>query len=57
MQKIYSVGTNEKRDFYELWQQQKQLKAMEMNEDWPNTYDEGYIHQFQPEPSHKIHEQ
>ena len=32
IQKIYSVGTNEKSDFYELWQQQKQLKTMEMNE-------------------------
>ena len=28
----YPFGTNEKSDFYELWQQQKQLKTMEMNE-------------------------
>ena len=30
--KIYSVGTNEKSDFYELWQQHKLLKTMEMSE-------------------------
>ena len=28
----YPFGTNEKSDFYELWQQQKQLKTMEMSE-------------------------
>ena len=32
-----------KKDFYELWQQHKQLKTMEMSEAWPDTYDEGYI--------------
>ena len=31
-QKIYPLGLNEKSDFYELWQQHKQLKTMEMNE-------------------------
>ena len=31
IQKIYSVGTKEKSDFYELWQQHKQLKTMEMS--------------------------
>ena len=36
-----SFDTNEKSDFYELWQQHKLLKI--------------YIHQFQPEPTHKIH--
>ena len=40
-----------KSDFYELWHQHKQLKTMEMSEVWPNTYDEGYIHQFQFEPT------
>ena len=30
--KDYSVGTNEKSDFYELWQQHKQLKTTEMSE-------------------------
>ena len=25
-----------------------------MSETWPNTYDEGYLQQFQPEPTHKI---
>ena len=34
--KIYSFGTNEKSDFYELWQQDKQLKTMEMREAWPD---------------------
>ena len=28
----YSVGTNKKSDFYELWQQHKLLKTMEMRE-------------------------
>ena len=55
--KIYSVGTNEKRYFYELWQQHKLLKTMEMIEVWPDTYGERYIHQFQPEATHKIHQQ
>ena len=31
-QKIFLFGANEKTDFYELWQQHKQLKTMEMNE-------------------------
>ena len=28
MQKIYSVGTNKKTDFYGLWQQHKLLKTI-----------------------------
>ena len=44
-----------KKWFLELWQQLKQLKTMEMSEAWPDTYNEGSIHQFQPEPTHKIH--
>ena len=44
-----------KSDFSELWQQCKQLKTMGMKEAWPDIYDEGYIHQFQPEPTYKIH--
>ena len=31
-QKVYPFGTNEKSDFYELWQQHKKLKTMEINE-------------------------
>ena len=27
---------------------------MEMNEAWPDILYEGYIYQFQPEPTHKI---
>ena len=53
--KIYSIGTNENGDFCELWQQHKQLKTIEISEAWTATYDERYIHQFQPEPTHKIH--
>ena len=45
------------KDFYELSQQHKLLKTMEMNKVWPDTYDKGYIHQFQPESTHKIHQQ
>ena len=40
-------------DFYELWQQYKQQKTIEMSEAWPDTYNEGY--QFQLKPNHKIH--
>ena len=46
-----------KSDFYKLWQQHKLLKTMVMSEVWPDTYNEGYAHQFQPEPIHKIHYQ
>ena len=46
MQIIYPFGTNEKSDFYELWQHHKQLETMKMSEAWPNSFDEGYIHQF-----------
>ena len=28
---------------------------LEMSQAWPDTYSEGYIHQFQPEPTHRIH--
>ena len=28
---------------------------MEMSEAWPDTYNEGYTYQFQPDPTHKIH--
>ena len=31
--------------FYELWQQHKQLKTMEMSETWPDIYDKRCIHQ------------
>ena len=45
----------QKSDFYELWQQHKLLKTMEMNEAWPDIFYVVYIHQFQPAPTHKIH--
>ena len=32
-----SFWYKQKSDFYELWQQHKQLKTMEMNEAWPDT--------------------
>ena len=41
-------------DFYELWQQHKQLKTMETSEAWPDTLDEGYLYQFQPEATCEI---
>ena len=37
IQKIYSIVTNEKNDFYKLWQQRKLLKTMEMSEASPDT--------------------
>ena len=27
------------------------------SEAWPDSYGEGYIHQFQPETTHKTHQQ
>ena len=39
----------------ELWQQYKLLKTMEISEASPETYNEGYMHQFQHEPNLKIH--
>ena len=35
--------------------QHKQLKTMEMNEAGLDIFYEEYLHQFQPEPTHKIH--
>ena len=44
VQKINSAGDYEKTNFYELWQQQKQLKTREMREAWPDIYNEqGFI--------------
>ena len=34
-------------DFYEPWQQHKQLKTIEINKAWCDIYDEGYIRQFE----------
>ena len=42
-----------KKCFYELWPQHKQLKTTKMSEAGPHIYDEGYIHPFPPEPTHK----
>ena len=44
----------EKNDFYELLQQLL-LKTMELSEFWTDTYNEGYMHQFQPGLTHKIY--
>ena len=44
-----SVGRN-KSDFYELSQEKKQLKTMEMREVLFYIYNEGYTHQFQFKP-------
>ena len=40
---IYSFGTNKESDFFELWQQHKHLKTMDMSEAWPDAYDGKYI--------------
>ena len=53
-QKIYPFVT-EKNDFHELWLQHKLLKTMEVSEAWSDNFDEGYIQQSQPGPTHKIH--
>ena len=42
---LYKVKTS---DLYDLWQQYKQMRTIEMSEIWPDIYDKGYIHQFQP---------
>ena len=42
--KDISVGKNKKSDFYELWQQHRQLRRMEMSEALHDIYDEGYLH-------------
>ena len=47
IQKIYLFGTNGKTDFYDLWQQHKQLKTMEMSDAWLYVFYELYIHQLQ----------
>ena len=50
-----SFWYKQKSDFYEIQQQHRQLQNMEMCEAWPDIFYEGYINQFQPEPTHKIH--
>ena len=52
--RVYSVGANEKSDFYELWQQYKQLKTMEMRLELILTMKGIYI-DFQPESTKKNH--
>ena len=32
-----------RKNFYELWQQHKQFKTMEMSEVWPDSFDEGIV--------------
>ena len=39
-----SFGTKEKSNLYELWQPQKQLKTLDMNEVWVDIFYEGYIY-------------
>ena len=47
MRKICSVGTNERCDFYDLWQQHKQLKTVDINEASSDINEEEQMHQFQ----------
>ena len=41
---ILLVQTKKKSDFYELWQQYKLMRTMEISEVLPDTYDEKYMH-------------
>ena len=50
-----SFWYKQKSDFYELWLQHKQLKTMEISQASPGIFYDGYMHQVQPEPTHKIH--
>ena len=55
MQKIYSTGKDERNDFYELMAATQ--AAEKHGAEWGlmrDIFDEGYIHQFQPGPTHKI---
>ena len=52
---VYSVGAKEKRDFYELWQQHKQLKPTDVSGSLPDTNDVENAYKFQPEPILKVH--
>ena len=51
---IYSFGSYERTDFYELYQQQKLLKITEINKVSPDTYNKGYLPQPQPSTTHKF---
>ena len=44
----------QKNDFYKLWQHHRLLKTMKMSEACPDTYNEGYTHQFQLNPLTKF---
>ena len=50
-----SFSYKQKNDFYELWQEHKQLKTMQMSEAWPDILYEVHMHQFQPVSTHKNH--
>ena len=53
---IYSVGTNQRRDFYQLWQQHKELKTVDMNKASPDTFNT-IEHLFDdPKPSQSTQE-
>ena len=47
-------STNKTHDYCRLWLKQKYIGTMVMNETFPDIYDEGYMQQFQPGPSHNI---
>ena len=53
--KTFILLVQTESDFYELWPQYRLLKTMDLNEAWPYIFNEGYVHQFQPEPIDKIH--
>ena len=45
---------SKKNDFYEPWQQHKQLKTMEISEAWSETDNEGHIHHSNLNPLTKL---
>lgn len=52
MQHIYYIVSFERSDFYKICQQQKQVKTMDLEEVWPDTFDKGYIYRWIPTWTH-----
>ena len=46
---------NQKKWFLWTMAAAQVAETMENSEAWPDTYNEGYIHQFQPKPTRKVH--
>ena len=57
---VYLKFSLDSEDFFccynwKKWFLWTMVAAGEVSEDWHDIYDEGYMHQFLPEPTHKIH--